>query len=162
MIEDKYASKLVVIRSYDKIAGGVTDFTVALGDTLAYGNARSCYIKFIDAAIETSYASGTQAIAPVFNSKDLYFVCAGLGQTSVDTGGRGDILGYVKVNRTGVGNSGSSAGAVSQALTPNDVYTEAPVPRGNVNFKILDPDFNSIATTNLDSVTIILQIFYKE
>ena len=162
MIEDKYASKLVVIRSYDKISGGITDFTVALGDTLAYGNARSCYLKFIDTAIETTSPTGSEGIAPEFNSKDLYFVCAGLGQTSVDTNGRGDILGYIKTNKGGASTSTQSAGSISQALAPNDIYTECNIPRGNVNFKLLFSDLVPIPDTNLDSVTIILQIFYKE
>lgn len=148
---EQLKSRLVVLSSDDRVSGNSTDFTVNVGQSLACDGYDSCYVRFIDAAIESS-SSLTQ-----FSHKDIYTVHGNLGQRAYDSGGGNDVLGYVKIHR----NSTVQSGSVHQALTPNaGIYTECRVPSGILNFKLKGAGWLTVPATAITSTTIVMQMFY--
>jgi len=156
-----YKSKLVVVRSTDKLSGTITDFNIDIGNNLQCDNYTDCFIKFVDCALETTATSGANGKTPQLDSKDIYFVHSNLGQSSWDSGGHSTVLGYVKQNRAGNATGTTGAGSVHQALTPGSCVVSAPIPKGIVNFSIKSGNWVTLPVTSLTSCTIILQILYK-
>ncbi len=149
-------SKLLVVRSADKISGTATAFTVDLGDRLACRGYSKCKLKFLDAGIETT---GATVKLIQLNSKDMLFVNARMGQSSVDTKGLDATIGYLKLAKTNSSTS-STSGATHHARTPALCETECNIPRGLVDFSVTTHDYGVLSTTGIANVSIIIQLEY--
>ena len=157
-----YKSKLVVVRSSDKLNGTTTDFNIDIGNNLECDNYTDCFVKFVDCALETTATSGSNAKLDQLDGKDIIFVHSSLGQSSWDSGGNSTVIGYVKQNRAGNSTGATGAGSIHQALTPGSCVVSAPVPKGIINFSITSGDsWTTLIPTNIKNTTIILQILYK-
>lgn len=149
-------SKLLIVRSADRISGTTTAFRVDLGDRLACSGYSSCKVKYLDAAIETT---GQTIKLTQLNSKDMLFVNARMGQSSVDTKGLDATIGYIKLAKAN-GSTGSTSGSTHQTRTPATCETECNIPRGLVDFSITTHDYGVLSTAGIANISIVIQLEY--
>jgi hypothetical protein len=140
----------------DKISGTHTAFRVDLGDKLACAGYTSCRIKYLDAAIETT---GVTIKLTQLNSKDILFVNARLGQSSIDTSGLNSTLGYLKLSKVNASSS-STSGATHHARTPAMCVTDCLIPHGMVDFSLTGQDYSAVSASGIEGVSVVLQIEY--